>query len=164
MLMDVKTMSATASGLTLEPAAKLMNAGTHTPSTAMTEPMNMWMIMESAATSRANREDVLGHGAGKHDVGDPGVLPVAPPTEPTAMAAVRNMRDLMSTAFQLAGVRTSPMMGMARDADGKRHPADVIARDGEPQRDGDDKPHDGADLLNGELAERGLLATICSRS
>ena len=46
----------TAYAFALEPAAKLINAGTHTPSTAMTEPMNMWMIMESAATSRANRK------------------------------------------------------------------------------------------------------------
>ena len=115
MLMDVKTMSATASGLTLEPAAKLMNAGTHTPSTAMTEPMNMWMIMESAATSRANRKMFSGTELGSTTSAIQAFMPVAPPTEPTAMAAVRNMRDLMSTAFQLAGVRTSPMMGMARE-------------------------------------------------
>ena len=92
-----------------------MNAGTHTPSTAMTEPMNMWMTMESAATSRANRKMFSGTELGSTTSAIQAFMPVAPPTEPTAMAAVRNMRDLMSTAFQLAGVRTSPMMGMARE-------------------------------------------------
>ena len=47
-------------------------------------------------------------------------MPVAPPTEPTAMAAVRNMRDLMSTAFQLAGGEDLADDGHGEaDADGR---------------------------------------------
>ena len=114
MLMDVKTMSATASGLTLEPAAKLINAGTTHAEHGHDRAHEHVDDHGKRGDEQGEQEDVLRHGAGEARVGDPGVHAGGTATEPTAMAAVRNMRDLMSTAFQLAGVRTSPMMGMAR--------------------------------------------------
>ena len=107
---------------------------------------------------QGEQEDVLRHGAGEHDVGDPGVHAGG-----TAHGAHGHGGRQEHEGLDVDSVPAGGSEDFADDghgesnANGQGDPADIVARDGEPQRDGDDKPHDGADLLDGELAERGLL-------
>ena len=116
MLMAEKTIMETASGLMPVPETKVTKAGTQMPSTAMTEPMNMWMITVMRASSSASTKMLLGTASGRTTLAIQVFMPVAPPTVPMAMAAVRKTRVLMGTESQDLGVRISPTKGSAMPA------------------------------------------------
>ena len=107
---------------------------------------------------QGEQEDVLGYGAGKHDIGDPGVHAGGTAHGTHGHGGRQEHEGLDVDSVPAGGGEDLADDGHGEsDTNGQGDPADIVARDGEPQRDGDDKPHDGADLLDGELAERGLL-------